>query len=281
MNLETVANVLGGIVSGGKILCPGFGHSKIDRSLCVTFDPKAPDGFWVHSFAGDNWQVCRDHVKNRLGIGLELRQMKPLVNRPNTPKTNNTPSARKIWQEARAAAGSPVEPYLHGRGLKLVIEAYSCALRYHPACPFEGEADQAMVAAMVNIHTNEFQGIHRTRLDPKDKAMFGPAKGAAVKLTPDEDVTYGLHICEGIETGLALMDMGFKPLWACLSAGGIAKFPILIRVDSLTIFADNDKSQTGQNAALECGARWQSAGKEVRIFATPEAGTDFADWMAA
>jgi putative DNA primase/helicase len=135
-----------------------------------------------------------------------------------------------------------------------------------------------MIAAMVNIHTNAFQGVHRTQINPKDKAMLGTAKRAVVKLTPDEDVTYGIHIAEGIETGLALMEMGFKPLWACLSAGGVAKFPVLSGIEALTIFADNDENQTGQNAARECGAGWQETGNEVRIFATPEPGTDFADW---
>ncbi len=136
-----------------------------------------------------------------------------------------------------------------------------------------------MVAAMVDIQTNEFRGIHRTRLKPKDKAMLGRAKGAVVKLTPDADVTTGLHICEGIETGLALMDMGFQPLWACLSAGGIAKFPVLASIEYLTIFADNDASQAGQKAARACGERWQAADKEIIICTTPEIGTDFADWI--
>jgi putative DNA primase/helicase len=144
-----------------------------------------------------------------------------------------------------------------------------------------GDTVSAMIAAMTNIHTNEFQGIQRTRLNPKDKAMLGTAKGAVVKLTPDEDVTYGLHICEGIETGVALMEMGLKPLWACLSAAGIAKFLILSGVECLTIFADNDASKTGQRAAQECGARWEDAGREVIIYTTPEPGTDFADWRVS
>ena len=72
--------------------------------------------------------------------------------------------------------------------------------------------------------------------------------------------------------------MGFLPLWVCLSAGGIAKFPVLSDVNSLTIFADNDQTNTGQNAAIECRERWQAAGKEAVAYTTPEIGTDFADW---
>jgi putative DNA primase/helicase len=302
-SIQSAARILDGDVSGSTILCPGPGHSKHDRSLSVTFDANAPDGFLVHSFANDNWQDCRDYVKDKLGIvwhpeasntpaaaslltPVKLAHMNLVSNQPAPKKPkpglhSNTPAANKIWQEATTAAGSPVEAYLHGRGLTLAIETYSCALRYHPSCLFKGEIVPVMVAAMTDIHTNEFRGIHRTRLNPKKKEMLGPAKGTVVKLTPDEDVTYGLHICEGIETGLALMEMGFKPLWSCLTANGMTNFPALSGIEALTIFADNDENKVGQNAAIKCGARWQVAGKEVNIFATPKPGTDFADWMVA
>ncbi len=287
MNLRTTAAALGGDVTGGKVLAPGPGHTKRDRSLVITLDANGPDGFWVYSFANDDWRDCRDYVKEKLGISFEPHQnlqsysSRAANAQPVQPKAkDNLQLARKIWQKSQTATGSPVEDYLHGRGLKLPNETLS-VLRYHPACPFDGEKVPAMVAAMVDIHSNEFRGIHRTRLNPKDKAMLGTFKGAVVKLSPDENVYSGIHIAEGIETSLAVMAMGFKPVWCCLNAIGIAKFPVISSIESLTIFADNDANQTGQNKAIECGARWQSAGKEVRIFATPESGTDFADWMVA
>ncbi len=73
-NLSTAARMLGGQVSGGQVLCPGRGHSAADRSLAVRFEPDAPDGFVVHSFARDDAILCRDHVRSRLGldpIGLD------------------------------------------------------------------------------------------------------------------------------------------------------------------------------------------------------------------
>jgi putative DNA primase/helicase len=68
-------------------------------------------------------------------------------------------------------------------------------------------------------------------------------------------------------------------LWVCLSAGGIKRFPVLPNIESLTIFADNDANEVGQSAALQCGSTWKDVGREVRIYTTPETGTDFADWM--
>ncbi|WP_206668390.1 DUF7146 domain-containing protein [Roseibium aquae] len=191
---------------------------------------------------------------------------------------DNRDFAQRIWNEARSANGTQVEAYLTGRGLEVVPEASS--LRFHPACPFKGERVPAMLAAIVNAKTGKFQGLHRTRLHPKDKAMLGTAKGGAVKLTQDEDVTHGLHICEGIETGLALIAMGFRPMWACLSAGGIKSLPVLPGVEYLTIFSDNDPNETGQKAAHECARRWRDAGCEVVVKQPSILGTDFADEVA-
>ena len=50
---HAVARALGGNVSGCDVVAPGPGHSRADRSLSVKLDPSAPDGFIVHSFAGD------------------------------------------------------------------------------------------------------------------------------------------------------------------------------------------------------------------------------------
>jgi AAA domain len=50
------------------VLAPGPGHSPADRSLSVKLDPNAPGGYLVHSFAGDDPIVCRDHVREKAGL---------------------------------------------------------------------------------------------------------------------------------------------------------------------------------------------------------------------
>ena len=50
------------------MLAPGPGHSAADRSLSVKLDSNAPDRFLVHSFAGDDPLVCRDHVREKAGL---------------------------------------------------------------------------------------------------------------------------------------------------------------------------------------------------------------------
>ncbi len=69
LDVSRTARALGGEASGrDAILCPGPGHSAADRSLSVRLDPGAPEGFVVHSHAGDDPMACRDHVRDRLGL---------------------------------------------------------------------------------------------------------------------------------------------------------------------------------------------------------------------
>ena len=211
------------------------------------------------------------------------------------PDNSRIEIAHRLWREAVPIDGTLAAVYLLDRGLGLVHEVLDGrAVRFHGACPFRLQDRTtvrlpAMLAAMVDIRTNEFCGVHRTalRADGSGKAdvsglgnpkkMLGRAVGACVKLSADEDVSIGLHVAEGIETALACMAMGFRPTWAALSAGGIARFPVLPGVDALTIFADNDESGTGLNAARECAARWITAGCEAIVSAPPRIGKDWAD----
>jgi RecA-family ATPase len=67
-DLQTLARALGGEVNGGRLLCPGPDHSASDRSLSIKLDANAPDGFLVHSFAGDDPITCKDYVRQKLGL---------------------------------------------------------------------------------------------------------------------------------------------------------------------------------------------------------------------
>jgi Toprim domain len=150
-------------------------------------------------------------------------------------------------------------------------------LRYHPACLFGEHRRPAMVAPMVDIHTNRFRGIHRTPIDVDgnktgEKMMLGQAAGAVVKLSPDEEVTTVLGIGEGIESALSLPmlpDSFGVPVWACLSAGSLATFPVLEGVEVLWIAVDHDPSGAGERAAAAVVDRWTEDGREVfTIFPT-------------
>jgi putative DNA primase/helicase len=103
---------------------------------------------------------------------------------------------------------------------------------------------------------------------------LGPATGGAIKIDPDEHVTYGLCVGEGLETTFAGRQIGFAPAWSLLSDSGIANFPVLPGLDGLTIFLENDSAS--RTAANECGRRWQAAERDVFTL-RPDIGNDLND----
>ena len=68
LTLRNLALALRGEVVGNQVLCAGPGHSPRDRSLSIKLARDDPAGFKVHSFAGDDFKACRDHVKRALGL---------------------------------------------------------------------------------------------------------------------------------------------------------------------------------------------------------------------
>lgn len=196
---------------------------------------------------------------------------------PAPPPTPDTAAlARALWQEAAPARGTLVEAYLRGRGLHLPGDA---PLRFHGRCPRGRERLPAMLALMSDARSAEPCGVHRTFLAPDGggkapgQAKMMAGRAGVIRLVPDEDVTLGLGIAEGIETSLAVMQrLDWRPAWAAASAGAIARFPVLPGIEALTIFADEDGA--GIAAAQTCAGRWREAGAEARVMAPPEGDFD-------
>jgi hypothetical protein len=67
VSAQEIARVLGGEAKGNTVTAPGPGHSPKDRSLSIKVDPSAPDGFVVHSFAGNHPLDCKDFVREKMG----------------------------------------------------------------------------------------------------------------------------------------------------------------------------------------------------------------------
>lgn len=277
-----IARALEGEVQGARVLCPGPGHSKHDRSLSILIDPNAPDGLLVHSFAGDDWKHCRDHVMAALGLHHARPEQLP-PRRQNTPLAgadkSRTDGAMQLWRETRPIAGTLAERYLTSRGIILPADI-DHVIRFHPSCPFgKGAQHPCMVALFRHIHTDAPVAVHRTALsaDGKkiDRKWLGNCRNAAIKLSPHADVTLGLGVAEGIETALSVMQAGWQPVWALGSAGAIARFPVLGGIESLTIFADHDPP--GIAAASACAERWQADGREAHIAYPQTFHFDFND----
>src|SRR6202047_131911 len=282
MSLRAMAAALGGDVSGKSVLAPGPGHSAKDRSLSVTLSATLPDGFMVYSHAGDDWQACRDYVLEKLGLspfrpGQAPSQLQQQGWNPvKETIANNREPALRLWRQAIEPRGTVVEAYLRNRCLELPREAAIEAIRFHADCPFgPGERYPAMVCLVRNIVTNEPQGVHRTALAPDGTAIkskgkthrmsLGSITGGAIKLDPDEDIEKGLCIGEGVETCLAGRQMGLQLVWSAVNTGGVANFPVLLGVDGLHIFDENDAEGQSGKAVEACARRWYGAGRDVII----------------
>jgi hypothetical protein len=140
----------------------------------------------------------------------------------------------------------------------------------------------ALIAIYRDIITNEVKAISRRPLTPDGQSLskarsLGPTAGTVVKLTADENATYGLHLAEGVTSALAAAMLGMVPIWVVAGKDGMAKFPILAGIDSVTLVADNDADGGGQEAANTCFARWKDAGREAFIVMPDSVGTDMAD----
>jgi putative DNA primase/helicase len=137
-----------------------------------------------------------------------------------------------------------------------------------------------------NIVTNEPQAIHRTALMPDGAAVkrngktfrmsLGPTSGGAIKLDPDEDVTRGLCLGEGVETCLSGRQMGLRPVWSAVNTGGVKNFAIVPGIEGLHIFAENDAEGQSAEVVEACARRWYEAGRAV-IIVEPDTAKDLND----
>jgi hypothetical protein len=224
---------------------------------------------WL-GFERDRQQTTREHSSAAPPL--------PSDRRAQAHGRGSIEMARRVWKEAVGAPGTLVESYLASRGLILP----PCApIRFHPACPRGTERLPAMLAVMSHPLTAEPCGVHRTFLA---RNGCGKAEGLAkmmlghvgvIRLVPDEDVTQGLGLAEGIETSLSVMQVyGWSPMWAATSAGAIGNFPVLPGITSITVFSDNDENGAGLKAATKCYERWVGAGVEFVGIPCPRVG----DW---
>jgi hypothetical protein len=188
--------------------------------------------------------------------------------------------ARQLWDEAGDPRCTIVEPYLLSRGLKLSDEIANEVIRFHPTLNLNGVYVGGMLALLRDINTNEPCGLHRTFLDNAGRKlarkMLGRARGAAIKIDADENVTLGLHIREGVETCLAAWLAGFRPVWALGSANAISVFPVLTGIETITILGEVDDGGANYRAAQACAKHWTDAGREA-LAVLPQVGGDLND----
>jgi phage/plasmid primase-like uncharacterized protein len=200
------------------------------------------------------------------------------VSHPNKQETLSY--AQGIWEASQALEGTLAERYLVSRGIRL---KKLDALRFHPSLKHSGSSlYHPALVAKITTEDGVLTGIHRTYLAPDGKGkasvsdpkmMLGNTTGANIHLSPLTGDT--LAVCEGIETGLSVLQMTGIPTWACLSTGGMVSLEIPKTIRTLLICGDNDPA--GITASLALKARAIQEGYAVKYITPEEAGFDFND----
>ena len=215
------------------------------------------------------------------------------------PKRQEPPAAPKperdasldiafIRDNAASIQGTAAQRYLEGRGLIIPPEA---DLLFHPDLThYETRTGYPAMIGLIRNIAGEVVALHRTYLAEqpdkvtkaaiaKPRMMLGKTAGSTVRLgaiTPQGL----LGLCEGIETGLAVMRAcPTLPVWAALSTSGMEQAQLPPEARRIVILADHDPSGAGLRAAEATAAKLQLEGREARIAMPTTPGTDFNDML--
>lgn len=194
-----------------------------------------------------------------------------------------------ILEHVVPLAGSPAAAYLAGRGLN--CGETGDLLAHSDLTHWESKRGYPAMVGVVRDLAGEPVALHRTYLevdadDPnkvtkapvaKPRMMLGKVAGGAVRLAEiNPDAALGL--CEGIETGLAVMTAcASLPVWATLSTAGLEQVQLPPQARRVVILADHDASGAGMRAAESVVKRFRDEGRQVVIALPPEPGSDFND----
>lgn len=251
--------------------CPLCDRGPKDQALAVTIEPDGRAMYYCH----------RCHMK---GVGGTYRRRSSGTPNTRSSQQRQTLSheGRELWRSCRHLS-EEAQSYLECR--RCVVPPPEGHLRWHARLRHpSGHVGPALVALVTDAVTCTPLTLHRTWISSdgtkaaieKPRLLLGGHRkaGGVIRLWPDEAVSHGLAVAEGVETALAAAH-AFTPVWSCIDAGNLASLPVLAAIDVLTIFADHDS--TGLTSATTLGLRWADAGRSALIVSPAREGFDIAD----
>lgn len=270
-------------LSGRHTSCPLCGGKDRFR-----FDDKDGTGtyFCNNCGAGDGFKLLMQ-LKGWT-FGEALKEIAPLVGQValSSKESRQTPEQVAAYLKSIMAKATReiINPYLINRGITVKPDLY-----YHPALAHYGKDGKRMLyQAMLGIlkaPDGQSICIHRTYLNKdgtktedakKLTTPIKPISGGAIRLFPHEEC---LGIAEGIETACAAFQLFGVPTWAAYSANNLEKFIVPDGVKKVIVFADNDESFTGQNAAFCLARRLKASGIDCDVRVPEKTGSDWADYL--
>mgnify|MGYP001026348261 CR=1 FL=1 len=182
----------------------------------------------------------------------------------------------------------PLQLYLQRRVIADVDESFLKDLRFERKF-FDCESRQwhpTMLAAVRDV-TGQLVTVHRTLLTgdghkadvnvpkrlmrlPDDRTI----NGCAIRFGEPHEV---LALAEGIETALSVTVATGIPCWSCINAGCLERVAIPNHVKRVLIFADRDRSGTGERSASMLAQRLEALGVAVSVVAIRDEIPDGAD----
>lgn len=233
-----------------------------------------PGTLW-HAALRAGWRPPQDEEKLR---AKPTPRSRPPVVAPEEPDPEAQATA--AWKRAQAVAwwaekslhitpATPAGQYLTA-SRNSQLPPRGSDLRWVSDLRLFGFSGPALVGRMSLFEDRrQGRGLHCTWLVESgngwrraQRRYLGPKAGCCVRLWPDEDVTQGLGVAEGVETALSLAH-AYTPVWACMDAGNLTAMPVLEGIETLMIAADHDRA--GINAAEACARRWAAAGREALV----------------
>ncbi|MDQ5897271.1 MAG: toprim protein [Pseudomonadota bacterium] len=262
-------------------LAPNYGGERATRSTLRSLRGAGVGaGTWFYLARLNGWRPAAAGETRPARPAPVVRAVAPEPERHQ--RETLSPYGRRLWASSLPLAGTVGADYLTARGCFTPPEDGD--LRFLPAHrhPLGDYIGPALVALVTDIETCTSISLHITwvRPDGTKADTPGPARlllgghrkaGGVIRLWPDEAVTHGLAVGEGIESCLSLAH-AFTPVWSCIDAGNLAALPVLAGVEALTVARDNDPA--GRRAAQTVAERWAAAGAEVAIVAAVGEGQD-------
>jgi CHC2 zinc finger/Toprim domain len=148
---------------------------------------------------------------------------------------------------------------------------------HQPGHPLHAQRLGCIVGVLTDVLTGKPTGaISRTYL-ARDLAKIGKAKmlgrpTGIVRVSSDEEALTGIFLAEGLETALAGMSIGLRPMWAAGSTSLLSRLPLLSGIEAVNLLVDHDANGAGERAAREVEDRWRSADREVNLLRSDALG---------
>lgn len=284
MNAETITRILGGRWRGGagSAACPVCQpERRRDQTALSLRDGDKGVLLFCHK-AGCNFADIAEAVSLPREATLpdpiamaEARRKRAEYDAARLAK------ARAVWDRAKPIGGTNGERYIRSRGIRCDLPA---TLRYEPDL-MHTTSGRWVAAVIGDIQSTG--GVHVTFLEKsggvgiksgRRKEMCGPCSGGAVRLS---DGAGPLVVCEGIETGLSLLQSlsdRSPRVWAALSTSGIRGLILPAEAGELIVAPDGDAP--GREAAAALAERASASGWNVRVM-DPGDGLDWNDHAKA